>query len=187
VRALARSPSFERSTGIVRTSGTTAQQRPFVDEERLRRAGALAGGTADAAIESLLRWDGDYHTTDEAGTVDPGVAIWEELKAQLRRVLIAPMGPGAELVADEGTGSSHGFDISNGEATALRVLGARGYAKAAKRTARVLEARFGTDEVSAWREPRLMYEVSAMGAGSSPDLPFFDRGTWEQSVLLGRR
>ena len=31
-----------------------------------------------------------------------------------------------------------------------------------------------------------MYEVGAQGAGSSPDLPFFDRGTWEQSVALGR-
>jgi penicillin amidase len=187
VRRLAENPSFGRNSRIVRTSGTTAQQRPFVDEQRLRRAGERVGGSAEEAIRTVLRWDGDYHSTDEAGTVDPGVAIWEELKAQLRRVLIAPMGAGAELVADEGTGSSHGFDITNGEATALRVLGASGYARAAKRAARALEQHFGTDDVSAWREPRLMYEVSAMGAGAVEDLPFFDRGTWEQSVMLGRR
>jgi hypothetical protein len=24
-----------------------------------------------------------------------------------------------------------------------------------------------------------------MGAGSVDDIPFFDRGTWEQSVMLG--
>ena len=30
-----------------------------------------------------------------------------------------------------------------------------------------------------------MYEVAAQGAASVDDLPFFDRGTWEQSVMLG--
>jgi hypothetical protein len=30
-----------------------------------------------------------------------------------------------------------------------------------------------------------MYEISAMGAASPPSLPFFDRGTWEQSVAVG--
>jgi penicillin G amidase len=96
------------------------------------------------------------------------------------------MGRGAELLTG-GTGSSHGFDITNGEATALRVLGSRAWARAAERAAAVLAQRFGTTDVAAWRAPREMYEVEAMGAGSSPDLPFFDRGTWEQSVMLGRR
>ena len=32
-----------------------------------------------------------------------------------------------------------------------------------------------------------MYEVTAQGAGASPDLPFFDRGTWNQSIEMGRR
>ena len=31
-----------------------------------------------------------------------------------------------------------------------------------------------------------MYEVAAQGAAAAPDLPFFDRGTWNQSVALGR-
>jgi hypothetical protein len=30
-----------------------------------------------------------------------------------------------------------------------------------------------------------MYEVSAQGAAAIPELPFYDRGTWEQSVALG--
>lgn len=91
---------------------------------------------------------------------------------------------GAELAGE--TGLSHQFDIANGESVALRTLGGRAYARAAKATAAALEARFGTPEVEAWREQRRMYEVMAMGAGSSPDLPFFDRGTWEQAVALGR-
>ena len=85
-----------------------------------------------------------------------------------------------------GTGSSHQFDISNGESLALRSLGARGYARAATAAAAELTARFGTSDPAAWREPRRMYEVTAQGAASAPDLPFFDRGTWNQSVELGR-
>ena len=30
-----------------------------------------------------------------------------------------------------------------------------------------------------------MYDVTAQGAAATPELPFFDRGTWEQSVGLG--
>jgi hypothetical protein len=29
--------------------------------------------------------------------------------------------------------------------------------------------------------------VVAQGAGSSPDIEFFDRGTWNQSIAMGRR
>ena len=36
------------------------------------------------------------------------------------------------------------------------------------------------------REPRRMYEVEVQGAAAAPDMPFFDRGTWEQSVAMGR-
>lgn len=35
-----------------------------------------------------------------------------------------------------------------------------------------------------WRTPRAMYDVSAQGAGSPPELPFYDRGTYEQIVEL---
>jgi len=30
-----------------------------------------------------------------------------------------------------------------------------------------------------------MYNVTAQGAAAKPDLPFFDRGTWQQSVAVG--
>jgi penicillin amidase len=186
VSDVARDPSYARSTAIAETSGTTAQQFPFVNRRRLERARALANAPGKATLDALLAWDGDYATADGAGTVDPGVAVWEEFKDRLEAIRLAPM-RATEAAADLGgnTGSSHQFDISNGESLALRTLGARAYARAAKATAVVLTDRFGTTDPSAWREPRRMYEVEAQGAGSSPDLPFFDRGTWNQSVALG--
>ena len=95
-------------------------------------------------------------------------------------------GDAARPLAGE-PGSSHQFDISNGEALALRSVGPRGYAKAAARTAAALEKRFGDAAPAAWREPRRIYDVGAQGAGSAPELPFFDRGTWSQSLAMGRR
>jgi penicillin amidase len=186
VARVAHHPTFERSSAIVRTSGTTAQQIPFLDRALLRRATQLVGRPGRDVLEILIEWDGDYARTDSAGTVHAGVAIWEEFKDRLEAILLRPYGDGAEELAG-GTGSSHAFDISNGEAVALRVLGARQYARAAKATAARLTGRFGTPVARAWREPRRMYEVEAQGAGSAPDLPFFDRGTWEQSVALGRK
>jgi penicillin amidase len=187
VSRVAKHPSYERSTAIVETSGTHAQQFPFVDRKKLKQAKRLAKGGGKAALAALLRWDGSYAETDGAGTVDPGVAIWEEFKAQLQAVLIRPMRD-ADAAADLGgsTGLSHQFDITNGESLALRTLDARGYAKAATAAAAALTERFGSADPATWREPRRMYEVSAQGAASSPDLPFFDRGTWNQSVELGR-
>ena len=100
--------------------------------------------------------------------------------------MIKPMAD-ADAAADLGgsTGLSHQFDITNGESLALRTMGPRAYAAAAVATAKALTARFGSADPDAWREPRRMYEVVAQGAASSPDLPFFDRGTWNQSVELG--
>jgi penicillin G amidase len=185
VKQVARNPSYDRHTTIVRTTGTTAQQFPFAPEGKLRRARReLAGPAGRATLRELGRWNGSYHETAADGTVAPGVAIWEVFKAQLQAELIRPMGAGAELLTG-GTGSSHGFDISNGEAAAMRLLGARGYARAANRAAEVLAERFGSQDPATWREPRQMYEVEAMGAGQVDDIPFFDRGTWEQSVMLG--
>jgi acyl-homoserine lactone acylase PvdQ len=186
VSEVAEHPSYGRSTAIAETSGTTAQQFPFVNRRRLERARKLAKRPGRAALDALLAWNGNYTKTDEAGTVDPGVAIWEEFKDRVEAILLKPMGP-REQAADlaGGTGSSHQFDISNGESLALRTLGARAYARAANATAGVLAGRFGSSDPAVWREPRRMYEVSAQGAASAPDLPFFDRGTWNQAVALG--
>jgi penicillin G amidase len=182
VARVAKNPNYDKHTDIVRTTGTTAQQFPFA-ERKLKKAGRFAGSAGKKLLAELTRWDGSYHETDAEGTVAPGVAIWEEFKARMQDRLIAPMGEGAEILAG-GTGSSHGFDISNGEAAALRLLGLRHWGKAADAAATALAERFGSPDPAAWREPRQMYEVSAQGAGSVDDIPFFDRGTWEQSVML---
>ncbi|UJA21161.1 hypothetical protein HJD18_13685 [Thermoleophilia bacterium SCSIO 60948] len=186
VGRVARSPSYARSTRIVRTSGTTAQQRPLVSDRRLALARDRATGRARATLAALIRWDGDYARTRSDGTVDPGVAIWERFKADMQAILVRRLGgAGGNLLAGE-TGSSHVFDATNGEAQALIRLGPGAYAKAARRTTDALRRRFGTASVGGWREPRRRYEVSAQGAAQAPDLPFFDRGTWEQSVEIGR-
>ena len=183
VARVAKNPGYERHTAIVRTTGTTAQQFPFF-EPKLAAARHFAGADGRALIAELKGWDGSYDRQAADGTVDPGVAIWEELKDRIEQRLIGRMGSGAAILAGE-TGSSHEFDITNGEAAALRLLGPRAYGRAADATAALLAERFGSADPAAWREPRRMYELSAQGAGAADDLPFFDRGTWEQSVLLG--
>ncbi len=187
VRRVAKNPSYRRSRAIERVNGTTAQQFPFVNQTRLRRAkNRYAGPLAAKMLLHLRHWDGNYTRANAAGTVDPGVAIWEEFKDQLERIYLARFGPGAELLAGE-PGTSHQFDISNGESLALRLTGARLYGRAADATATALAARFGSDSVVNWREPRRLYEISAQGAAAAPELPFFDRGTWTESISLGRR
>ncbi len=146
----------------------------------------MRGGLARRALRALESWNGDYASANASGTVDPGVAIWEEFKSQAQTILVRRLGgKGGRILAGE-TSLSHQFDITNGEARALEVLGAGGHGQAATSAAKALRRRFETRRVSAWREPRRTYEVAAMGAASSPDLPFFDRGTWEQSVAMGR-
>jgi penicillin amidase len=189
VRRVKRRPAYEASRAIDGSSGTTAQQRAFATR-RLRRALRRARGRSAAVLRALLSWDGSYVRTAADGTVDPGVAIWEEFKSQVREIALrrllprrVPVSAAAHLAGQ--TGSSHQFDITLGESYGLRTLSARGLATAALSTDRVLTGRFHTSDISRWREPRRMYEVSAQGAAATPDLPFFDRGTWEQSVALG--
>ena len=184
VKRVAGNPSYEASRAIDRSSGTTAQQFPFA-KRRLRQARRRAGGAAARTLDALLAWDGNYHRA-EGGLVDPGVAIWEELKDRAEAVALGPFGGklATDLLSGE-PGSSHEFDASNAEAYALRTLSPRALAQAAGATAEALAGRFGDPDPSAWREPRRMYDVGAQGAGAAPELPFFDRGTWEQSLALG--
>jgi penicillin amidase len=186
VAALARDPSYEGAKSLLRTVGTTAQQRPLA-QARLRRAAARATGTAKAVLDALLAWDGSYHRTDDAGTVDPGVAIWEELKDQLETAALQRLGGDLEAARSiaGNPGTSHQFDISNGEACALRNSTPARLRQAARGAAIALARRFETDDVTRWREPRRMYEMTAQGAAAIPELPFFDRGTWEQLVEVG--
>jgi penicillin G amidase len=99
-------------------------------------------------------------------------------------VALGRFGDAVELL-DARPGTSHVFDISNAEAFALRTLTVRGLRLAASRTATALTGRFGNAAVASWREPRRMYQVTAQGAATPPELPFFDRGTWQQSIAVG--
>ena len=183
VRALKRHPSYARHRGVDRTNGTIAQQRPLFSA-RLKKARKHAHGRARALLAELVRWNGSYNVADRRNTIAPGVAIWEEFKSQAELVAFRAFRPGAGLLSD-GAGSSHQFDITSGEAYGLRTLSLKGLALAATRADAVLTKRFKRTRIDTWREPRRQYEISAMGAANPPPLPFFDRGTWEQSVALG--
>ncbi len=188
VARVTRKPTYAKSRAIDRRSGSTAQQRPLF-ERQLRRALKGSRGKSRVLLRTLLEWDGSYTRTDPQGRVDPGVAAWEEFKDQAESIALFNLrkrrpGPGTRDLAGN-PGTSHEFDISNGEALALRTLGRRALRLAAERTHEKLAARFRTPDPDTWREPRRMYEVSAQGAADTPELPFFDRGTWQQSVGLG--
>jgi penicillin amidase len=185
VRRVARRPSYEASRAIDRSSGTIAQQYPFA-RPKLRRARRLSRGPGRAVLDALLAWDGSYARMADDGRVHEAVAIWEELKDRAEAIALGPFGGAlaTRLLSGE-PGSSHEFDASNGEAFALRTLRPRALARAAAASHAVLAERFGTANPAGWREPRRMYDVAAQGAGATPELPFFDRGTWQQSVALG--
>ncbi|MEA2169868.1 MAG: penicillin amidase [Solirubrobacteraceae bacterium] len=183
VRALRKAPTFAGAETAVRREGTFAQQRQLA-QRLLRRVARGATGPAKTVLQTLLAWDGDYATTDGAGTADPGVAAWETFKDKAAARAVAPLGAGAALFPDK-PGTSHAFDMTDTESYALRTLSLKALRGAAADTAAALADRFGSAEPSAWRTPRQMYKVGTQGAGSPPPLPFFDRGTYEQIVELG--
>ena len=100
-------------------------------------------------------------------------------------MVLSRFGPGAQLL-DGGAGGSHRYDIRNAESYAFTNLSPKKLAGAARRASTHLRERFGSTDPASWRDPRIMLRLGAMGAGQAPDLPFFDRGTWNQSVELGR-
>jgi penicillin amidase len=183
VRRVAKRPSFPAAERAIRFAGSYAQQRGLATA-LLKKADTGASGNAKKIFDALLAWDGSYATVDGAGTVNPGVAIWEQFKTDAEAVALGRLGGKAAAPLAGGKGSSHAFDISNGQAFALRTLSVGRLRRAAGETFAALAKRFGTEDVSKWREPRRMYDVGAQGAGSAPPLPFFDRGTWEQFVEL---
>jgi acyl-homoserine lactone acylase PvdQ len=178
-----RGGGYEQSARVDRLSGTIAQQRPVASRE-LRLALRGATGDARTVLSTVLAWNGSYHQ-EEGGSVDPGVAAWEEFKKAAQRVALGRF-PKEAQVLDGGKGSSHAFDASNGDAYALRTLTPRGYRQAAKLAFRGLSSRFDSGDPAKWREPRRLYEPSAQGAGSFPEpFPFFDRGTFQHNTELG--
>jgi hypothetical protein len=67
----------------------------------------------------------------------------------------------------------------------LTHAGPAGLRRAAATAYDALVKRFGGGAPAAWRQDRPMTKTSAMGAGKFPPFPLFDRGTWQQNVLLG--
>jgi acyl-homoserine lactone acylase PvdQ len=185
-RDLAREPSFERLQGAVHRAGTTAQQRPLA-ARKLRVARKGAKGRAAQVIDALLAWDGSYDRVDSRNTVDPGVAIWETFKAEAADLaldrLASPLGAARDVAGK--TSTSHEFDMTNGEAFAMRVLSRHGWRQAADATFAKLADRFDTEDIARWRDPRKMYDVQVQGAAAKPEMPFYDRGTYEQLIELG--
>lgn len=182
VRRLHRAPSFEAAEATVRRAGSTAQQRVLaITRSRLRAAAKGATGEAKAVLDTLMAWDGDYVKVDAARTVHPGVATWLAFKKATAEIALGRLGDGARRW-NGSPGSSHEFDISPGAAYALRTLKPADLRAAAVTAHAALAKQFGSTDAMAWRAPRKMYDVGAQGAGQAPELPFFDRGTWEQVV-----
>jgi penicillin amidase len=183
VAAEFRSAGLDAMKRVERYVGTHAQQRVLATP-RLRRARRGARGDARVVLDAILRWDGDYHTTDSDGKVPPGVAAWDAFCAAARKVATAPY-PEAVGRLGHGAGGSHLQECATLEAFGLRVLGRRGYRRAAVEAMTALAERFDSKQPSDWKVGRPMYSTSALGAGDFPDIPFFDRGTWIQVVELG--
>ncbi len=183
VQRAKRKGTYEASRAVDSSLGSTAQQRAFVGK-LLKKARKSTRGRARQVLDVLLRWNGNYTLTASNGTVDPGVATWVEFKKQAEAIALGRYGNGRKNLSGSNS-TSHVFDIQNGPSYAFQHLRPRSLAKAADRTGAALAARFGTTDTGRWREPRRMYDVSAQGAAAAPELPFFDRGTWEQSVAVG--
>lgn len=175
---------FARTAGVDKITGTTAQQRP-VAAGPLRRA--LRGATAPAStvLETILAWNGSYHAVGADGKTDPGVAAWQAFGDAMLKVALGKYDSKTLGFAGTSPGGSHLMELSPVKVFGLRTLSARGWRQAAKLAFGALQAKFGSGDPAKWRSDRLMYNTGAQGAASFPDIPFFDRGTWQQAVELG--
>jgi penicillin G amidase len=182
-RAVGADDLYQATADVDKVSGTVAQQRPLA-AGRLRRAARRARGGGKVVLDTIRAWGGSYHAVDGNDTVDPGVAAWDAFKLAAEQVALGARYEDAKLVTS-GKGSSHVFDVSNGEAYALRTLRPRGYRQAANLAFGRLERRFGSADPARWREPRRMYTPTAQGAGNFDPIPFFDRGTFQHVTELG--
>jgi hypothetical protein len=186
VRGAAADPSsFERATiGVIGDMRRIATQRPTA-QGALERAAAGATGPEADVLRTLLAWDGDYTRTASDGTVEPGVAAWEEFKAAAQRVALGEPTPATRGLL--GTPGAEGFVESTlGETYALRTLSADGLRTGARNAAATLTARFGSPDPAAWREPRAMVSPEVQGLALPPPIPLQNRGTFELAVELGR-
>jgi penicillin G amidase len=182
---LAKHPSFAGMNALIRHAGTTAQQRPLATAELRRALHGVRGGAAKV-LHTILAWNGSYATESANGTVDPGVAAWQTFKNRLQALAIRPLGAAGRLIGGGQPNDEHVFDVSLGQAYALRTERPAGWRRAAQATYAALTRRFHSGNPATWREPRATFPQSALGAEQPPPMPFFDRGTFEQVVALGR-
>jgi hypothetical protein len=181
VAGAAEAPSLDAVKAVDRSAGTVAQQRPLLDAQ-LRAAADGATGGAKAVLDTLVAWDGNYDRTASDGTVDPGVAAWEALKA----AIVARKLPRAARERLPFAGSkSHQFDMGDGAAVAFLSASAGDLRAAAEAASAALTETFGSADPAAWRQQRRLYDVGITGIAPKPTLRFFDRGTWQQAVELG--
>ena len=179
-----RTPSFAALQATIHTEGSTAQQRPLATAH-LRAALKGAHGHARTVLATILAWGGSYVATHAHGDVSPGVAAWQAFKAAAQRLAVGRLGPGALLIGGGQTNSDHIFDVSLGQAYALRTLTPAGWRAAAGAAYGTLVQQFGSGVPARWAAPRTLANQSILGAEQPPDMPFFDRGSWEQLVALG--
>ena len=183
VAPMARHFSLAGLEHAVQLTGTTAEQRPLAGG-KLRAAAHGAKGKAAAVLAAILDWNGSYDHTGADGKLDPGAAAWQELKQQTQKLALAPLGTAGRLIGGEQPNSEHLYDVSLGQAYALRTLKPKSWRRAAELTFDALAARFHTSNPADWRDPRAMFAQSSQGAESPPPMPFFDRGTYEQFIEL---
>jgi hypothetical protein len=182
VRRVARTAfGYDASASVDRVTGTTAQQRP-VAQGLLRAARRGAKGNAAVVLSTILHWDGSYTRTGADGKIDAGAAAWQELKDAAMTQALGGYGTSAQLL---GATRSEDFDATNGEVYGLTHVGRAGLRHAAATAYDALVKRFGSGSPAGWRQDRPMTKTSSMGAGNFPPFPLFDRGTWQQNVLLG--
>ena len=179
-----RGPTFEALTEIDRVTGTHAQQR-ILAARKLRRAARGARGDAKVVLDTILAWDGDYHTVDDEGQVPPGVAAWNAFCIGAQRVATATYPEGVRRLG-HGAGGSHLQECSTLESFGLRTLGRSGYRAAAAEAMTLLQQGFdGSKDSEAWKIERPAYDADTEGAGTFPSpFPFFDRGTWTEVTYL---
>ena len=177
-------PAAARSRAVRAQADVRAARRALISRRRHDRAAAAAGRGAAARARRRARpaarrrcstrccaWDGSYHRVDDDGTVDPGVAMWEEFKDQARddRARPARAGPRGDGRARR---RSRARRTSSTSPTARRTRCARSsrrawlpHGGARRRAAELDEAVRHARTSPKWREPRRMYEWHAPGRG----------------------
>src|SRR5207248_11056603 len=132
IAPMAHNFSFDGLKRAVQLTGTSAEQRPLATG-LLKRARHGAHGKAQVVLRTLLAWNGSYNQTDAHGTVDPGVASSQALKAEMQRLALAPPGRAGRIIGGELPNREHGFDVSPRPAYALRRPGPASRPRAASR------------------------------------------------------